>query len=101
MTGVLAVTLLPRADGPVLSVAGDAQLDSASELVVAITGNVHDGAVLPVLSARRVRGTFGSVSVSTPGYSAMAASSAPRALRRFRTENYPSFLATWTATLSW
>ena len=72
VTGVLAVTLLPRADGPVLSVAGDAQLDSASELVVAITGNVHDGAVLPVLSARRVRGTFGSVSVSTPGYSAVA-----------------------------
>ena len=44
--------------------AGDARLDSASELVVAVSGNVGNGAVLPALSARRVRGTFGSVSVS-------------------------------------
>jgi autotransporter-associated beta strand protein len=72
VTGTLSVTLDAHPDGPVLSVAGDAQLDSASELVVAVSGNVGIGTVLPVLSARLVRGTFGSVSVSTSGYSAVA-----------------------------
>jgi hypothetical protein len=48
------------------------RLDGPSELIVALPGDVPDNAVLPVLSARRVRGTFGSVSVSTPGYSAVA-----------------------------
>jgi hypothetical protein len=47
-------------------------VDSASELVVAVSGNVGSGAVLPVLSARRVLGTFGGVLVSTSGYSAVA-----------------------------
>ena len=72
VTGTLSVTLAARPDGPALSVAGDARLDSASELVVAVPGNAGNGAVLPVLSARRVHGTFGSISVSTPGYSAVA-----------------------------
>ena len=72
VTGTLAVTLAPRPHGAVLSADGDAQLDGASELIVALTGDVHGNAVLPVLSARRVRGTFGSVSVSTSGYSAVA-----------------------------
>lgn len=72
VTGTLAVTLAPRPRGAVLSVDGDAHLDGASELIVALTGDVPGNAVLPVLSARRVRGTFGSVSVSTSGYSAVA-----------------------------
>ena len=72
VTGTLSVTLDAHPDGPALSVAGDARLDSASELVVAVSGRAGNGAVLPVLSARRVHGTFGSVSVSTSGYSAVA-----------------------------
>ena len=72
VTGTLSVTLDPHPDGPVLSAAGDVRLDSACELVVAVSGNVGSGAVLPVLSARRLLGTFGSVSVSTSGYSAVA-----------------------------
>jgi autotransporter-associated beta strand protein len=72
VTGTLSVTLDSHPDEPVVSVDGDARLDSTSELVVAVSGNVGNGAVLPVLSARRVRGTFGSVSVSTSGYSAVA-----------------------------
>ena len=40
--------------------------------MITVSENVRDGAVVPVLSARRVRGTFGSVTVSISGYSAAA-----------------------------
>ena len=58
--------------GPVVSVAGEAALDSASELVITLPAGALRGAVFAVLSARRVRGTFGSISVATAGYRATA-----------------------------
>jgi autotransporter-associated beta strand protein len=72
VTGTLAVTLGRDSGGPVLSVDGAALLDSASELVIILAGDVRYGALIPVLSARLVRGTFGSVSVATAGYRAAA-----------------------------
>jgi autotransporter-associated beta strand protein len=86
VTGTLAVTLGSvagsaadhggaggrEADGPVLTVAADAVLDSASALVITLPSGAPGGQVFQVLSARRVRGTFGSVSVTTPGYLALA-----------------------------
>jgi len=70
VTGILAVPSGSRADGPVLSVAGVALLDSVSALEIAVTGSVRNGEVIQVISAQRVIGTFGSV--SAPGYSAVA-----------------------------
>ena len=58
--------------GPVLSVAGQARLDSRSAIVITLPGNVPSGTVIPVLSARLVSGAFGSVSVATAGYGATA-----------------------------
>jgi len=72
LAGTLSVTLDVPADGPVLSADGDVQLDGTSSLEVALSGTVANGTVIPVLSARRVTGTFGSVSVTTSGYSAVA-----------------------------
>lgn len=73
VAGTLAIILGSRGtDGPVLSVTADAVLDSTSQLVITLPAGTGDGTVVPVLSARRVRGTFGGVSVSTAGYRAVA-----------------------------
>jgi autotransporter-associated beta strand protein len=72
VAGILSVTVNSLPGGPLLTVDGDAQLDAGSELALTFSGNVPDGAVLPVLSARRVSGTFASVAVSAAGYSATA-----------------------------
>jgi autotransporter-associated beta strand protein len=72
VAGTLSVTPGRDADGPALSVAADAVLDSGSSLVITLPAGVPGSLVIPVLAARRVRGTFGTVSVTTPGYSAVA-----------------------------
>jgi autotransporter-associated beta strand protein len=72
VAGALSVTLGRDGDGPVLSVADVARLDKASELVITVPGDIRRSALLPVISARQVTGTFGGVSVSTPGYTAVA-----------------------------
>jgi autotransporter-associated beta strand protein len=71
VTGTLSVTLGPGTDGPALAVAGVARLDQASELVITVSAGIRHSAVIPVLSALRVSGTFARVSVSTPGYTAV------------------------------
>jgi autotransporter-associated beta strand protein len=76
VTGTLSVTLAGDgghdANGPVLAVAGVARLDKGSELLITMSGDIRHPAVIPVLSALRVSGTFGRVTVSTPGYTAVA-----------------------------
>lgn len=63
LAGTLTVPL-----GSVLAVDGEVQLGGSLE--VTLPGPVHDRAVVPVLSARRVRGTFASVS-APGGYEAV------------------------------
>jgi autotransporter-associated beta strand protein len=76
VTGTLAVigAVAPAAGAAhgasAMQVNGDVRLDELSSLEIVLSGSVRDGAVIPVLSARRVAGTFGSVSV--PGYNAVA-----------------------------
>jgi autotransporter-associated beta strand protein len=70
VAGILAVTLGAGPSGPVLSVAGTALLDAASSLVISLPDGFSGRAAVPLLSARQVRGTFGAVSVATPGYRA-------------------------------
>ena len=70
VAGTLLVALGPDSGGPVLSVAGSVVLDSGSSLVISLPDGLSGRAAVEVLSARPVRGTFGSVSVATPGYTA-------------------------------
>jgi autotransporter-associated beta strand protein len=70
VTGTLSVTLGAATDGPVLTVAGNALLDSGSSLVISLRDGISGRAATQLLTARQVRGTFGSVSVATSGYSA-------------------------------
>jgi autotransporter-associated beta strand protein len=72
VAGTLAVTLGPGTADTVLSVAGGALLDGGSALVLTLPDGISRPAAISLLSARQVRGTFGTVSVTTPGYSAMA-----------------------------
>jgi autotransporter-associated beta strand protein len=72
VAGTLAVTLGAGPDGPALSVTGTALLDRGSSLVISLPDGISGNAVVPLLFARQVRGTFGSVSVATSGYSAVA-----------------------------
>jgi autotransporter-associated beta strand protein len=72
VAGTLSVTLGGDSDGPALSVAGNAVLDSGSELVITLPTGAPGSGVFPVLSARRLSGTFGGVTVTTAGYRAAA-----------------------------
>ncbi|BCJ40656.1 phosphoesterase [Actinoplanes ianthinogenes] len=67
--GVLAVTLDPKGKTP-LTVADDATLGAHVTLRVAVTRAAPRGATVPVLRARRLRGRFATVEVTTPGVKA-------------------------------
>jgi len=67
VTGTLAAT-----PGVILEAGGDVSLDRSSELTITLPRGFSGHANVPVISARRVRGQFGTVSVTTPGYQATA-----------------------------
>ncbi|WP_430790022.1 phosphatase PAP2 family protein [Actinoplanes sp. G11-F43] len=67
--GRLALTVRPHGAAP-LTVGRDVVIGSGAVLEVAVGGNVRDDRPVPVLTARRVRGRFAKVVVTTPGYHA-------------------------------
>jgi autotransporter-associated beta strand protein len=72
LDGTLAVTLGADTEGPVLSVAGGALLDRGSSLVISLPDGIGGrAAAIRLLTAGRVLGTFGTVSVATAGYRAV------------------------------
>lgn len=68
-SGTLAVTVRPRGAAP-LMVGGEVVIGDGVVLEVQVTGNAGNDSPVPVLLARRVRGRFATVVVTTPGYRA-------------------------------
>jgi autotransporter-associated beta strand protein len=67
-SGTLSATL-DRDRDPALAVEQSALLHPGSVLTIQLA-NPRSGAVLPVIRARRLRGRFDTITVSTPGYKA-------------------------------
>jgi autotransporter-associated beta strand protein len=71
LDGTLAVTLSAGTGGPVLAADGGVLLDGGSSLVISLPDGISGRAAIQLLSARRVVGTFGTVTVATSGYAAV------------------------------
>ncbi|GGN96563.1 phosphoesterase [Actinoplanes lobatus] len=68
-SGTLAVTVRPHGAAP-LTVGGEAVIGSGATLSVTVGQADRYDSPVPVLKARRVRGRFAAVVVTTPGYRA-------------------------------
>ncbi|MEU4619878.1 phosphatase PAP2 family protein [Actinoplanes sp. NPDC023801] len=68
-SGTLAVAVRPHGAAP-LTVGDDVVIGGGAVLEVEVTGNDSYDSPVPVLKARRVRGRFAKVVVTTPGYRA-------------------------------
>ncbi|HWS36427.1 MAG TPA: phosphatase PAP2 family protein [Actinoplanes sp.] len=68
-SGKLALTVRPHGAAP-LTVGGEAVIGSGTVLEIAVAENGRYDSPIPVLKARRVRGQFAGVVVTTPGYRA-------------------------------